>query len=187
MMVLSDMDILQSCAAIIFAADAPGSDALAGTALKLGFGQAQDYMRLADVPPKLLHFYIVHGALPDAAKLRLIRAIRTAPEYKRKYAPIVCALASGPRHLIVPLVDMGFDEVLFLSDPDNVLAQKLREQLLRDLLFIESPNYFGPDRRRIELVDRGDTRRKAGANASGFRKINVVRDPATGISARYIS
>jgi len=186
-MVLCGMDILQNCAAIIFAADAASSEALASTALRLGFGHAEDYTKLANVPPKIFHFYIVHGALPDAAKVRLVRSIRTSPEYTRKYAPIICALASGPRHLIVPLIDMGFDEVLFLNDPDTVLAQKLRGQLLADLLFIESPHYFGPDRRRIELVDRGDTRRKAGANASGFRKINVKRDPVAGISARYIS
>lgn len=180
-------DILNQCAAIVFAAGPHGSETLIETARQIGFGHVEDYTRLSRVPQDLLAFYFVHGALPDGAKLRLVRSIRSSTEDRRKYAPIVCVLTGGPRHLIVPHVEMGFDEVLFLTDPQASLVQKLRAQLQQDVLFVETHNYMGPDRRRIEVVDRGDPRRKVSGPAGIFRKIKVWREPASGVSATFIS
>lgn len=185
MVMLSD-SVLDHCAAIVFAPDAAGSAMLVALAARLGFGHAVDYSKLATIPENAMPFYIVHGALPEAARLRLIRSIRTSKQETRKYAPIICVQTGGPRHLIVRLVEIGFDEVLFLSDPVEALARKLGEQLRRDLLFVETEHYLGPDRRRLERVDRGDSRRKA-KNSGAFRKLSVTRDPETGIHVHYLT
>lgn len=186
MATLADDNALKKCAAVVFAPDASGSAMLVGLATSLGFGYAADYTDVANIPQAALPFFIVHGDLPEPTRIRLLASIRASRQITRKYAPVICVQPSGPRHLIVRLVELGYDEVLFLSDPVDALARKLAEQLRRDVIFVETANYLGPDRRRLEIVDRGDTRRKPGGRG-GFRRLNVLRNPDQGISVHYIS
>ena len=154
--------------------------ALVDLAARMGFGHAVEYREAATLPETMLTFFLIDGRVPDATKHQLLRSIRSSSAPLRKYAPIICVLANGPRHRAVPLVEMGFDDVLFLVDPVGAMSSQIAAQLHHELVYVQTAHYFGPDRRRIELIDRADPRRKPGA-ASGIRKFKVVRDPARGV------
>jgi hypothetical protein len=175
-------ETITQCNAVTFASGQATSDLMLELGKKLGFGETIDYPRFAENETKGLNFFIVHGSIPDANKLRLIRALRAHPDVMRRFAPVICVLSGGPRHQVVPLVEMGFDEVLFLVDSMESMRAKLNAQLNHRLMYVQTSKYFGPDRRRIELVDRNDPRRKYGGSA--FRRIMVVRHPTDGIETQ---
>ncbi|MBK1795993.1 hypothetical protein JHL21_15990 [Devosia sp. WQ 349] len=175
-------DTIAQCNAVTFAAGQATSELMREFGKKIGFQETIDYPRFAENEAKGLNFFLVHGSIPDANKLRLIRALRSHPDVMRRFAPVVCLLSGGPRHQVVPLVEMGFDEVLFLVDSVDSMRAKLNAQLNHRLMYVQTSKYFGPDRRRIELVDRNDPRRKYGG--SEFRRIMVVRNPTSGIETQ---
>lgn len=175
-------DTIAQCKAVTFASGHATTDLMRELGKKLGFGETIDYPKFAENESKGLNFFLVHGSIPNDNKQRLLRALRSHPEPIRRFAPVVCVLSGGPRHQVVPLVEMGFDEVLFLVDSIESMRAKLNAQLNHRLMYVQTPKYFGPDRRRIELVDRNDPRRKYGGSA--FRRIMVVRHPIDGIDAQ---
>lgn len=175
-----ETDTLAQCSAVTFGADSKGGEALVLVAQQIGFENVAEFRQMASQVSDALSFYLVDARIPDATKQRLLTSIRASTDLKRKFAPVVCILASGPRHQIIPLVEMGFDEVLFLTDPVQTMASKLREQLRRELVYVETGRYFGPDRRRMEVVKPNDPRRKH--DSAGFRTMKVLRDPITGIT-----
>ncbi|PXA99067.1 hypothetical protein DMC47_05670 [Nostoc sp. 3335mG] len=171
--------------AVTFAPGAVESAALGDLARRLGFGTVAAYAPEMEIPRERLIFCIVHGLLPDATKQKILRGLRTSENTLRRYAPIVCVVPGGPRHQIVPLVQMGFDEVLFLRDQLADMQRKLAQQLRQDILYVQTGHYFGPDRRRIELIDPQDPRRKPGG--AYYKRISVHRDPLAGISVHEMS
>ncbi|WP_052951737.1 hypothetical protein [Devosia soli] len=177
--------ILSACLAVTFAPGAVETAALGDLARRLGFGAVAAYTPDVDIPRERLIFCIVHSLLPDATKQRVLRGLRTSENNLRRFAPIVCVVPKGPRHQIVPLVQMGFDEVLFLGDPLADMHRKLTQQLRQDILYVQTGHYFGPDRRRIELIDPQDPRRKPGG--AYYKRLNVHRDPLAGISVHELS
>lgn len=185
-MILSDTtNMLADCGAVTFAPNDVSASALGTLATKFGFGTVANYTQFADLPKNRLTYFLIHGLLPDGAKQRIIHGLRSSDHIFRRFAPIVCFVTTGPRHQIVPLVQMGFDEVLFVSDGIADMSHKLSDQLQHELLYVEAEHYFGPDRRRIERVDPNDPRRRLGG--SECRRIRVVRDPRMGISTMDVA
>lgn len=172
---------LHECAAVVFPPSPLHKDAMLALCHSVGFGQAVRDAEIGTIPPNRIVFFFAHGPTPDQQKHRLLQALRTTSNPLRRFAPVICLVPGGPRHQMVPLIDMGFDEVLFLSDPVEDMVTKLSAQLNRPLTYVHTAKYFGPDRRRIELIDRADPRRKPGPGAC--QKIQVTRDPGRGISA----
>lgn len=171
---------LSTCLAVTFAPGPFEMAALGDIARRIGFDEIAAYTPALDVPHDRLAFFFVHALMPDANKQRIMRALRASEHKMRRFAPIVCIVPSGPRHQIVPLVQMGFDEVLFLGDHVADMQRKLSAQLQQDILYVQTGHYFGPDRRRIELIDPQDPRRKPGGMQ--YRRMSIHRDPASGIS-----
>lgn len=185
MILSATTNMLADCGAVTFAPNDASAGALGTLAGQLGFGSVANYTQFADLPKDQLTYFLVHGQLPDGSKQRIIHGLRSSGHIFRRYAPIVCVLPSGPRHQIVPLVQMGFDEVLFVADGVADMKHKLHEQLQHELLYVEATHYFGPDRRRIERVDPNDSRRKHGG--SECRKFRIVRDPRMGIAVMDVA
>ncbi len=176
---------LTDCAALIFVPDGRSFDQMATLAGTLGFGHVLEHTKLNAVPEKALPFFLIHNGVAGHLKQRLLRGLRATDEPLRKYAPIICIIPQGPRHQMVPQVEMGFDDVVFLSDPIEQISKTFTDQLGHEVLYIDSPHYFGPDRRRLERVSRGDPRRVPGGTE--HRRIQVLRDPQRGIAAHYVN
>ncbi|MBN9335765.1 hypothetical protein [Devosia sp.] len=176
-------NMLADCGIVIFAPNEASAGVLGILAMRLGFGSVAKYTELADQPQDRLTYFLIHGQVPDATKHRIIQGVRSSDSVYRRFAPIICFVTNGPRHQIVPLVQMGFDDVLFASDDFVDMTHKLHEQLRHDILYVETQHYIGPDRRRIERIDPNDSRRHFGSDC---RKIRVVRDPRLGITVEDV-
>jgi hypothetical protein len=176
------MQPLDECSAVIFSGSDSTLPSMRDLGTQLGFGQVVDQSQLASIAENRLIYFLVHDIMADPAKTRLLQTIRAQSNPLRRYAPVICIVPSGPRHRIIALIDIGFDEVLFLVDGREEMARKLVAQLHHEHIYVDTGKYFGPDRRRLELVDRGDPRRKH-HGADDCRKIRVIRDPQSGITA----
>lgn len=180
-MMLETVSLLQECAAVTIASTPEDKLLMQDLGEHMGLSPVVDIARLPEVGERLA-FFLVHNDVPDQAKMRLIAGVRAQAEPRRRYAPVICLVPRGPRHLIVPLVEMGFDEVLFHGDTESQMLDKLSRQLNRQLMYVQTATYFGPDRRRIETVKRNDPRRKYGG--SSFRRFLVRRSPGGEIDVR---
>lgn len=172
-------EVFSKCVAVSVATNAKETEAVGLLATKLGFHQAVDLHELNAIETTALTFYFVHHRLPDSAKLRFLGLVRALSDPNRKFAPVVLLLSSGPKHLSIQYIEMGFDEVVFLNDPLPAIANRLAGQIGRDLIYVETEHYLGPDRRRVELIDRKDPRRTS--KGGDHTELSVFRDPSTGI------
>ena len=184
-MVAGSQKSFSKCSALLFAPSAPELAEMEHLVASLGFGHVMPLSQLHAVPERTLPFYFLHDHVPLQNKLKLLRGLRVSEELRRRYAPIICVIPRGPRHQMIAQVELGFDEVIFNSDPLPETIRKLAAQLGQDILYIEAPNYFGPDRRRLERISRGDPRRVQGGTM--HQRIQVTRDPEKGIRATYIA
>ena len=176
-----DETVLKQCAAVSIAPTAEDTSLLQELSLHIGFSPVVEFARMTEVGDRLA-FYFVHNAMADPAKIRLLKTMRAQSEPRHRYAPVICVVPRGPRHQVVPLVEMGFDEVLFFNDSLEAMQAKLAGQINRRLTYIQTENYLGPDRRRIETVKRDDPRRKYGG--SEYRRFHVLRNPEHGIAVQ---
>lgn len=172
-------EAFKQCVAVSIAVNSQDAEPIGLLAAKLGFQEAVELPHSSKIAKETLTFYFVDHRVPDAAKLRFLSLVRALSDLNRKYAAVVLLLPSGPKHLSIQYIEMGFDEVVFLNDPLPYIADRLAGQLGQDLMYVETKHYLGPDRRRVELIDRKDPRRKG--KGGDHSEIFVFRDPSTGI------
>lgn len=169
---------LEKCSGLIICREAYKATQMLELADDLGFGACALHSDADQVINSFMPFYLVDDGIPDAIKLRIVQSLRASDEPRKKYAPVILLLPRGPAYKSIFYFEMGFDDVLFLTDGLASMRARLAEQLAREVVFIETKHYFGPDRRRVERVSRGDPRRRPGG--STHTKLVVFRDPLTG-------
>lgn len=176
--VLTDVG-LSSCGAIAIAQDDRGSSALLALGRRVGFGTVVDYSQLAEVDPKLLPFFLMHYGIGDAAKSHLIKKLRSSASAVLRFAPIVLFMPDGPVDEMIQFIEMGFDDVICLPEKSDVLAARLAGQIGQERVFIETPDYLGPDRRRMDLATHENPKRRPGG--SSHTRLTIIRQPGSGV------
>mgnify|MGYP000495033356 CR=1 FL=1 len=66
------------------------------------------------------------------------------------YAPVVVFLRNGSVEQVRDCVEMGFDDVINVPAEGPEIATRLAAQIGREKLYIETRNYIGPDRHRLD-------------------------------------
>lgn len=176
---------LSACAAIVIATDDGGTASLCALAKAVGFGTALDFRTPSAHTTELMPFYLLHHTVTDAAKTRFLRAIRATEDPRRKYAPVILFLPKGPAHQTIFYVEMGFDDVLFLSETSQSISARLRQQIGQEVVFVQTGSYLGPDRRRMERIRKDDPRRRPGGSGQ-YSRLSVLRDPLTGPRVEHL-
>ncbi len=144
--------MLGNCKAIIVANEAHGRVELMQLARKMGFGQVVSHDTVdggSDDEP-LVVFFLVHYNISVAAKQRLLAQLRVSSLDQVRFAPIITFLPDGPSEDVLAHIEMGFDDVISLPENQHILQSRLTSQIGNDQLYIETANYLGPDRRRME-------------------------------------
>jgi two-component system, chemotaxis family, chemotaxis protein CheY len=109
------------------------------------------------------HLAIIDWKMDGQDGLECVRRIRTDEDSPNKFLPIIMVTGYTEESLAKAARDVGVND--FLGKP--ISAQSLMSRIVsvfenkRD--FIDSADYFGPDRRRGQEEFLGEERRKGGA------------------------
>jgi hypothetical protein len=143
---------LRECKAIIVANDVYGRSELMQLARKMDFGQvvSLDMVDAGSDDEPLVVFFLVHYHIGLEAKKRLVAQLRDSSLDQVRFAPIITFLPDGPSEDVLAHIEMGFDDVISLPENRHVLQSRLISQIGTDHLYIETVDYLGPDRRRME-------------------------------------
>lgn len=89
------------------------------------------------------------------------RTIRCNPQSPARYLPIIIANEFSDKKQIVMARDVGINDLLLVPFSANNLINKVLYVIENPRPFIETADYFGPDRRRKEDPNyKGQERRK---------------------------
>jgi DNA-binding response OmpR family regulator len=125
------------------------------TGIDAGWGrlQAEDF-----------DYVIVDRNLGDGDGVELVRRIRDPKRCRNPYIPILMLTGSGERRVVAAARDAGVSEFLIKPFTVAAMADRLTALINRPRPFIQSPDYFGPDRRRRNDPEyKGAERRKGRA------------------------
>jgi two-component system, chemotaxis family, chemotaxis protein CheY len=93
--------------------------------------------------------------------MALIRQIRLNPKSPNKLVPIIMITGYSALGRVKEARDMGVTEFLVKPFTANDLAKRIAYVVNRPRDFIETPRYFGPDRRRKNLENYIGPKRRA--------------------------
>jgi DNA-binding response OmpR family regulator len=98
--------------------------------------------------------------------LEFAKRLRTSSDSPNRYLPIIMITAHSELARVMEARDAGVNELLAKPIAALQLYTRIRKIIERPRLFVESPAYFGPDRRRrVDPTFRGIERRVAKAPA----------------------
>jgi hypothetical protein len=173
-----DPDILAYCAAIIMAQDERNRAALMSLAEKLRFGAVLAHSTALGHErfDHRLVFYLVHFDFDTEAKKKVLHDLRHAGSVSLSFAPVVLFLRDGTPEDIQFNVELGFDDVINVPLDGRAIATRLAAQIGHEHLYIETRNYLGPDRHRLDKP--GQARRKA---VEEHAQLTILRTPEAGV------
>lgn len=175
---------LNACA-IIGGMDTPSSKRLDELAREAGFELTRPFTSL-EAAERQSRFtplcYFVFKYQPDLEPIaNRIVDLRASRQSSIRYAPVVCFVAQPSRAEIIACIRAGIDDIVTLPVGAADLKRRMRAQTGRPVVYFETGDYFGPDRRR-HLMGRtqpgGPERRK---QSSAHKRFHFVRKEAAGI------
>lgn len=172
--------MLGLCRAIIVAPTPFDSRALAEVATEVGFGDIASIFDDTDTSNGLKYpvsYFLVHHRLADADCADVIDAVRHIDRKGLRYSPMVVMMPETSSESVRKFVRMGFDDVISLPQSQVQLTARLGIQLDRDIVYFETADYLGPDRRRMDAD--GALHRQTGI--SPHTRLLIRRDPDYGI------
>ena len=130
------------------------------------------------------HFDLIITALrlQPLDGIEFVRFARTGPESLDKFVPIIMVTGHGTGKSVKLARDVGVTE--FLAKPISTKALYLRilEAINKPRLYVRTPGFFGPDRRRRDAPHNGPDRRKNAPDPVGVDgvKIFAAAEPMAG-------
>lgn len=144
--------VLGHCTAIACCTAGAALRSIEHFAAATGLGRVAHYEELASLGalPNIL-FFLIHFGISDQGKQALLHQIRAHPDLRIRFAPVILISRDLDTEKFLSYVEMGFDDILCLPDAAKLLSDRLLNQLNRDILYIETSKYLGPDRRRLDM------------------------------------
>jgi PleD family two-component response regulator len=178
--------MLSQCRAYVVAQTLPQNRSLITLANRAGFGSVATAL---DGQPLLsgssvseIVFFLLHHQLADGAKLAVIERLRSSVEDTVRYAPIFLIIDDQPFETFLKYVQFGFDDIITLPEKRQILVDRLMGQLNADHVYLESEDYLGPDRRRMEVgTGAGPSRREAD---TPHVRLTIHRSAERGVQVR---
>lgn len=172
--------ILSDCVAVACCPEGAPQRSLEHFARATGFGLFVHYLDLGQLRDQAHRnlFFLVHFATGDGAKAALLAQLRSNPIPRVRLAPVILVTQDCDLDTFLGYVEMGFDDILCLPESAQLLVDRLVAQLNRDIVYIETADYFGPDRRRMEVP--GATHAGRTSNAHLHTRLTIHRSLAEG-------
>jgi two-component system chemotaxis response regulator CheY len=97
--------------------------------------------------------------------LDFVRKIRRKEDSPNKFLPVIMLTAHSEAIRVAEARDCGINEFVVKPVSVKALYARIREIIRNPRQFVETPTYFGPDRRRRQMERPGDERRADGPTA----------------------
>lgn len=170
--------MLELCRAIVVAPTPFDARTLGEVATQVGFG---DIVSIFDDSESnglkyAMTYFLVHHRLDAVDCEHTVTAVRRIARNGLCYSPLIMMIDDAPSEAALWYVRMGFDDVVTLPQDPHQLARRLEAQLDTDIVYFETADYLGPDRRRM---DPEATLRRPVA-ASPHTQLVIRRDPDFG-------
>ena len=172
--------MLEFCRAIVVAPTRFDSHALAEVATEVGFGDIASVFEddESNGLSYAVSYFLVHHRLADTDCADIIDAVRHIDRKGLRYSPMVVMMPETSGESVQKFVRMGFDDVVSLPQSQVQLTARLGTQIDRDIVYFETADYLGPDRRRMDAD--GALHRPTGISA--HTRLMIRRDPDFGTS-----
>jgi PleD family two-component response regulator len=158
--------MLSQCRAYVVAQSGAQNRSLSHLAERAGFGFIGSVLGERRVSIEAsrgdILFFLLHHALTDRTQTSVIRRIRECEDEAIRYAPIALVIPDCPYETVLKYVRMGYDDVITLPEKREALIGRLRGQLDTEQVYFETPDYLGPDRRRMEIAAHYRDERRTG-------------------------
>lgn len=104
--------------------------------------------------------------------ISFMRALRNPEKNQNPYLPVIFCTAFAERALIEQARDSGVNEIMTKPITAKAIEARVAKVLISPRNFVQTEDYFGPDRRRRNAVDGpfSEDRRKRGPAAASPAK-----------------
>lgn len=147
--------MLDHCVANLVARTENQTKSLEDIAKSAGFGETKTVLSrrtfATDKRKCILNFFFIHYHLGDALMKAVISSIRGSGDLEIKFAPIVLFTTDLSFDDYLNYIRLGFDDVITLPEKREMIRARLANQVGHDIEYFETADYFGPDRRRMEI------------------------------------
>ena len=158
--------MLEKCTAHLLARTDAQTNTLEQVARASDFGQIRALLsrrqfETSDRPTKL-NFFLAHHGVGRGPLVAILRSVRISTDNEVRFAPVILFSPDVAFETYLDLIRMGFDDVITLPEKPQMIVSRLSNQVEREQLYFETSDYFGPDRRRMELgpppgIERSET------------------------------
>lgn len=100
----------------------------------------------------------------------MIHKIRNDPTSPNKIIPIILITGYSSKSRVIQARDIGVTEFLTKPFTGHDLAKRIEHIINKPRDFVETPNFFGPDRRRRKIDDFGGPRKREADDENAGKK-----------------
>ncbi|MBB4052162.1 hypothetical protein GGR20_001805 [Devosia subaequoris] len=175
--------MLEYCTAQLITRDPAEARQLYRIAQLAGFSRIEEVSsrRAFDAAdkPNRINFFLAHEGVGAGPLGAILRAVRTREEIDVRFAPVILFANDMEFESYLGFIRMGFDDVVTLPDKLTMIKSRLCNQLSWQQVYYETKDYFGPDRRRMELGPPLGVERSAVPHS--HVRHEFIRNPKTGV------
>lgn len=157
--------------------------ALLDLARGLGFAGVSPFSAMAQAEQQTqttpLCFFLF-AATENLQSLRgVAEAVRFSSVRRLRFSPLIYFAESPSVEAINACLNMGFDDIITMPFTRQRVLERVARQVGQNLVYYETPSYFGPDRRGRggAPLERQDCRK-----GGQFRRLEIVRSLAGGVN-----
>jgi len=173
---------MRAYAYVVGPENGPGT-ALLDLARGLGFAGVSPFSTMAQAEQQTQATpvcYFLFAATDNLESLRgVAEAVRFSSARRLRFSPLIYFAESPSVEAITACINMGFDDIITMPFTRRRVLERVARQVGQNLVYYETPSYFGPDRRdRASVEQRHGNRRGMGQ----FRRMEIVRSLINGVS-----
>ena len=125
---------------------------------------AEAWGKLRDTQPE---FILVDWEMEPVSGIELTKQVRKAGDSPDRFIPMIMITSHSEKARITEARDAGINEILIKPISATQLYQRIKSVIDRPRQFVESRDYFGPDRHRRRNPDYAGPERRADAGSDG--------------------
>lgn len=107
-----------------------------------------------------IDFAIIDLAAPNNSGLKFMQWLRYHEDTTLQYVPVIFTTNDARQKIIIDSRDQGVNEILVKPYTAFNISRRLLSVINHPRMFVQAPNYAGPNRRRKDMDFKGTNRRE---------------------------